>query len=94
MVIVAGKIYIKSSQRAKFLELSMEAVVLARQARGCLDYVVAADPLEETRVNVFEMWATENDLLSFRGGGPSEDMFSLIERAEVSRHTVAKSGPA
>jgi len=70
-----------------------EAVAQARQSRGCRDFVVAADPIEPDRVNVYEEWESEEALLTFRGGGPGEDLTSSIVRADVSRHVVASSGP-
>lgn len=94
MIIVSGRIYVRPEHRARFLAASAEAISSARQAPGCLDFVVAADPIETDRVNVYEEWRTEAALLAFRGSGPDEDLSSLIVRAEVRRHRVASSGPA
>jgi quinol monooxygenase YgiN len=52
MIIVAGKIYVRSGARHEFLASSFETVVQARKSSGCRDFVVAADPLENDRVNV------------------------------------------
>jgi quinol monooxygenase YgiN len=93
MIIVSGRIYVKPGSRVAFLDASAEAVKKARQARGCRDFVVAGDPLEADRVNVYEEWENEADLLAFRGQGPSKDLRAHIVRAEVARHTVASSGP-
>ena len=62
-------------------------------ARGCRDFVVAADPIEPDRVNVYEEWESEEALLTFRGAGPDEGLTSSIVRADVARHVVASSGP-
>jgi len=43
-VIVSGKPYVAAAQRETFLARSLEAVVAARRAPGCVDFVVAADP--------------------------------------------------
>lgn len=93
MIIVSGKIYVRPGARAEFLKASLDAVALARHARGCRDFVVAADPIESDRVNVYEAWDSEEALLAFRGAGPDEDLTSSIVRAEVARHVVASSGP-
>lgn len=77
-----------------FVASSAEAVAQARRTPGCHDFVVAADPLEPDRVNVYEEWASEEALLAFRGEGPGEDLGESILRAEVSRHMIASSGPA
>lgn len=94
MIIVSGKIYVHPSQRAAFLERSRHAVALARRTPGCLDFVVAADPFEPDRVNVYEEWRSESGLEAFRGEGPGNEMSAMIVRAEVARHHVASSGPA
>jgi len=93
MIIVSGRIYVRPGARPEFLNSSREAVAQARQSRGCRDFVVAADPIEPDRVNVYEEWESEEALLTFRGGGPGEDLTSSIVRADVSRHVVTSSGP-
>ncbi len=60
----------------------------ARSAPDNIDFVVAADPLEPNRVNVYEAWATETALERFRGDGPGDELLALIERADVSTHRV------
>jgi quinol monooxygenase YgiN len=94
MIIVSGKIYVRSEERERFLTSSVEAVAQARQSLGCRDFVVAADPLEADRVNVYEEWESEEALLKFRGGGPDQNMQSSIVRAAVYRHIVSSTGPA
>jgi quinol monooxygenase YgiN len=91
MIIVAGMIYIKRGQRQKFLDRSMPAVRLARKTRGCMDFVVSADPIEKTRVNVFEMWASEKGLMEFRNSESGEDLFLLVDRADVSQYSIRKT---
>jgi quinol monooxygenase YgiN len=94
MIIVSGKIYVRPGARADFLARSAPAVLQARRTSGCLDFVVAADPVEPDRVNVYEEWESEEALQRFRGDGPGDDLSSSIVRAKVARHRVASSGPA
>jgi len=93
MIIVSGRIYVRPGARDEFLKLSTEAVVQARRSTGCLDFVVAADPIESDRVNVYEEWESEQALVAFRGDGPGDDLSSQIVRAKVARHIVSSSGP-
>jgi quinol monooxygenase YgiN len=65
----------------------------ARRSSGCHDFVVAADPIEADRVNVYEEWESEEALMAFRGEGPGQDFSSKIVRAQVARHMVSSSGP-
>jgi quinol monooxygenase YgiN len=94
MIIVSGRIYVRPGARQDFLTSSLEAVAQARGSLGCRDFVVAADPIEPNRVNVYEEWESEEALLTFRGNGPGQDLSSSIVRADVSRHVVSSSGPA
>ena len=54
MIIVSGRIYMRPGTRQDFLTSSLEAVAQARSSLGCRDFVVAADPIEPNRVNVYE----------------------------------------
>ena len=93
MIIVSGRIYVRPGRREVFLAASLEAVAQARRAAGCVDFVVAADPLEPDRVNVYELWDSDAALIAFRGEGPSADLTSEILRADVQRHQISSSGP-
>lgn len=88
MIIISGRIYVRSGTRDRFLSLSAEAISQARCTSGCRDFVVAADPIEADRVNVYEEWDSKEALKLFRGAGPGEDLSSYIVRASVSEHTV------
>jgi quinol monooxygenase YgiN len=93
MIIVSGRLYLRAERRDAFLAASSEAVKQARRTAGCLDFVVAADPIEPDRVNVYEHWGSEAALTGFRGEGPSAALTSEILRADVQRHHVSSSGP-
>ena len=93
MIIVSGRIYLHPGRRDHFLAASLQAVKLARQAKGCLDFLVAADPIGSNRVNVYEAWGSVEALGAFRQQGLSADEAAQIVRFEVQRHEVAWSGP-
>ena len=88
MIIVSGRIQVKTGARDAFLAASHAAIVAARATPGCHDFVVAPDPLESNRVNVYEEWETTADLERFRGNGPGPDLTLSIDHADVSRHQV------
>ena len=52
MIIVSGRITVVPGHRDVYVAGSIPAMVEARRAPGCLDFVVAADPIEPDRVNV------------------------------------------
>jgi len=91
MIIVSGRIYVRPGTREEFLMRSEEAVVQARRSSGCRDFVVAADPIEPDRVNVYEEWESEQSLAAFRGDGPGDDLSSRIVTANVAKHIVSSS---
>jgi quinol monooxygenase YgiN len=93
MIIVAGRLYVRPERRDAFLAAAIEAVKQARRSTGCHDFVVAADPIEPDRVNVYERWDSEASLTAFRGEGPSSELSAEILRADVQRHQVSASGP-
>lgn len=88
MIIVAGPIFVTPGRRDAFVASSIEAVAAAREAPGCLDFVVAADPLDADRVNVFERWSTVAALEAFRGEGPGDDLSADIVSAEVAEYEL------
>lgn len=94
MIIVSGHVRVKSGKRATFLKASHAAMEAARNAASCRDFIVAADPIEDDRVNIYEEWETVEAMLAFRGDGPDSGMNDLIVEANVHRHSVGKSGPA
>jgi quinol monooxygenase YgiN len=93
VIIVSGSIHVRTGERDAFLASSRDAVIQARATKGCLDFVVAGDPIEADRVNVYEEWESEAALMAFRGAGPGNDLTSVIVRAGVRRHRIASSGP-
>ncbi len=89
MIIVAGSIQVEAEDRAAFLESSAEAVRLARSTSGCHDFAVSADPIENGRANVFELWEDRESLEAFRGSGPDDDLGSMIVQATVREFEVS-----
>lgn len=89
MLIVAGRLYVRPGMRDEFLARSAAAMRQARQTPGCEDFVVAPDPLESDRVNVYEAWRDAATLAAFRGEGPADDLSALIVRAAVAEYRVA-----
>jgi quinol monooxygenase YgiN len=96
VLIVAGHLVLDPADRDAHVAASANAVRLARQAPGCLDFTVSADPVDPSRVNVFERWARPEDLEAFRAGGGDPDDepvdFSRIRHFEVEQYTVEQGG--
>lgn len=93
MIIVAGHLRVAAADRASVVARSSAAMSLARATRGCLDFVVAPDPLDQTRVNVFERWENRASLEDFRGNGPDDELGRLIREFCVEEFEVVPTNP-
>lgn len=89
MLIVAGHLITDPADRDAYVAEGTQVVTQARSAPGCLDFAMTADTLDPARINVFERWESEADLLAFRGSGPDSDTAARILDAEVKRYVIS-----
>ena len=59
MVIVGGTFILDPSERDAFLAGRRERMLTSRGEPGCLEYTYAADPLDASRVVLFERWVDQ-----------------------------------
>ncbi len=90
MIIVAGHLIVDAPERDAYLAGCEEVVRLARIAPGCLDFAIGADLLDETCINVYERWASREELEAFRGSGPSDEQTATIQSASVEEYDVSE----
>ena len=62
MVIVQGTFRVAAADRDAFVAQSLPGMVASRAERGCVEYVMAADPVEPDRVVLSERWGSIEDL--------------------------------
>jgi quinol monooxygenase YgiN len=86
MVIVAGHLLVNPEERDGYVEGCREVVELARRSEGCLDFAIAADPVDPARVNVFERWESQEAVEAFRGSGPSAEQQTAITGGSVAEY--------
>lgn len=91
MIIVAGQLYVDEADRDSYLQGCQEVIVAARQSAGCIDFHLAADPIEPGRINVYEQWESIQAVEAFRGSGPPSQQTAAIRDAVVFQHEVATS---
>ena len=53
-IIVGGKLALKLGSRDAFIEKSIESISLARKNPDCQDFSVSPDPIDGTRINIYE----------------------------------------
>lgn len=93
MIIIAGKVYVAAEEREAFVSSFAEMVGRARKYPGCLDVVMASDPLEADRVNIFECFESEERLESWRAIANGPETGVEILRQDVQKHVISESGP-
>ncbi len=93
MLIVSGKIYVAPEDREKHVASFTDMIRRARAWPGCLDLVIAADPIETGRVNMFEHFESEEHLAAWRAVANPPDPVTEMLSADVAKHQISKSGP-
>ncbi len=62
MIIVGGTFEFEAEQRDAFLTSRLDMMRVSRGEHGCLEYTFSADPIEPTRVLLFERWESQDAL--------------------------------
>jgi len=88
-VIVSGWLRVEAADRQAYLDGCRSVIEAARRAPGCLDFHLAADPMEDDRINVYERWADAASVDAFRGAGPDVDQQAMVLDAQVEQHEIA-----
>ncbi len=89
MLIIAGSITVAAAERDGYVRECVAVVEAARAHRGCLDFTITADTVDRARVNIYERWDNEPDLLAFRGEGQSSEQTAQILDADVKRYVIS-----
>jgi len=92
VLIIAGSIVVAADQRDAYVAECVSVVEAARSSDGCLEFSITADSVEPDRIRVYERWASEEQLLAFRGSGPSDDQQAAILDADVKRYSISSVG--
>jgi quinol monooxygenase YgiN len=88
MIIVAGALTVDPDGRDAYLEGCAAVVAAAREAPGCLEFALSPDLLEPGRINVYERWASEEELQRFRGSGPDGGQLAALLKVEVAEYVL------
>jgi quinol monooxygenase YgiN len=93
MVIVAGHITVEPQQRESYLAGCVSVVERARGAAGCLDFAITADPIDPSRVNIFERWESQAALNTALGNAPGFEQAEAMLSVSVADYDVADVRP-
>lgn len=91
MLIIAGWLRVDPRDRESYLRAVAGVAPLARASAGCLDFVQAADPVEDDRVNVYERWESDEALHAFRSLAAPDDAEEPppVRSADVRKYRIA-----
>ena len=92
MLIIAGHLVVESADRDTYVAECGPIVEAARDTAGCLDFAITADSVDSARIRIYERWKGEDQLLAFRGSGPSSDQQAQILEADVKRYIISSVG--
>ena len=96
-VIVQGAFSLDPNERDRFVEASVEGMRASREEEGCIEYVMAADPLDPGRVILSERWESMEHLQQHLGQprtGPRDSSNRPAPRGvEITLFEVASSRP-
>jgi quinol monooxygenase YgiN len=97
IVIVQGVFSLEPEERDRFVEASIEGMRSSRQEAGCLEYVMAADPLDRERAILSERWESmehlNRHLAQQRQASSGAGNRPAPRSAEITLFEVASSRP-
>ena len=84
MLIIAGHLDLDPADRARYVAAFADLVRRARRAPGCLDLAIAADPLDEGRVNTYERWQSWDEVTAWRAVANAPEVDVEIRSVDVA----------
>ena len=93
MLIIAGHLILAPSDRDLFVDGHLDLIKLARQAPGCLDLAISADPVDATRVNNYELWKDEESLAAWRKLANPPQLNIDLHGGDMLKYHIETTGP-
>ena len=75
MILIAGSMNVKPESIDAFMATAVELMRATHQEAGCIAYSFSRDPLDDTKVHIFEKWESEDALAAHMG---TEHMAAFI----------------
>jgi quinol monooxygenase YgiN len=91
--IIAGHVTVDVDKRDAFVEAHRDLVERARQAPGCLDVAITADPIDLGRINNYERWETWDAIEAWRSRANAPDTGIEFRHIDVTAFEVALTRP-
>ncbi|SDT08826.1 putative quinol monooxygenase [Microlunatus soli] len=89
MWIIAGHARVAAERRDDYVAAHVDLVRRAREAPGCLDVAITADPADQGRVNVFERWDSWDSLEAWRTVAHAPETGIALDEVAVKAYEVS-----
>jgi quinol monooxygenase YgiN len=93
MLIIAGYLEVDASRRDDYVAAHHDLLRRGREAVGCIDLAISADPLNPTRVNNFERWESREHLEAWRKVAAVPNHGISITGGQMMEYTIAEARP-
>lgn len=93
MWIIAGHVTVDDDKREAFVEAHRDLVERARQASGCIDVAITADPVVPGRVYSYERWESWDAIEAWRKRAHAPDPGIEMRDLDVTAFEVASTRP-
>lgn len=93
MLIISGHLILIPTDRDRFVDGHADLIRRARQAPGCLDLAISADPVDATRVNNYELWEDEESLAAWRKIANPPQMNIEFHGGDMVKYQIATTAP-
>lgn len=90
---IAGHVIVNSADRDRYVEAHVDLVRRARNAPGCLDVAISADPVDLSRVNTFEHWETWDAVEAWRAVANAPHTGIDVLGGDVQAYEIASQRP-
>ncbi|MFD0557084.1 quinol monooxygenase YgiN [Stackebrandtia endophytica] len=93
MLIIAGSLRVAPEDRDGYVASLDNLIRTTRAKPGCLDFVIAADPVDPGRVNLLERWESEELLAAHQATADVPEPVTEILTDTVRKYSIASVGP-
>ncbi|WP_432944483.1 putative quinol monooxygenase [Kribbella sp. CA-253562] len=93
MLIIAGHAQVAPERRDEYVAAHVDLVRRARQAPGCRDVAMTADSLDPGRVNLFELWDSQETLDAWRAVASAPNTGIEFTAGDIQLYDVAGVRP-
>lgn len=91
MLIIAGYYSVSSEKRQLFIDAFADLVQRARAYPGCIDLSIGPDPIDPARVNMMEMWESDDVLKAWRKICNPPKIKIKMDNVKVQKHYISRS---